>query len=409
MGWLWNSPSTAALLEAERGLLESAGPLSFTVGTTCGLHWVEMLPPATDATGGLVAPPDRLPVVFLAGYGGATGIWLFNLHELGADPMLRVFSVDHLGTGGSDRPPFPMRSSQSADTSAEEAQSFFVDSLEAWRVATGLGRIALVGHSLGGLIAGAYAVKFPDNVALLSLVSPAGLPEPPTNLQPPPEPQSWSLLPSFRSLIEGDYTPHGVARSLGPFGPACVRLAVRRRLPADGVEPQVVPGRPTQLKLQRKFTEAQLTLFAEYMYASLALPASGEFALNALLYFPPGTEEFLRSKERTSMPGEVVLARGGPLSSRLKALAARTRGAGFAVLLTYGGSHDWMTTSCGRGLAEELAEYGGAWARSELVLLPSSGHHCYLEQPHTFNASHAKVLRQARLDHGAALLRGAAK
>ena len=39
------------------------------------------------------------------------------------------------------------------------AQSFFVDAIEEWRVAMGIERFVLVGHSLGAVIVTAYAVK----------------------------------------------------------------------------------------------------------------------------------------------------------------------------------------------------------------------------------------------------------
>ena len=56
------------------------------------------------------------------------------------------------------------------------AEHFFISSLESWRQSVGVDKLVLVGHSLGGYLASAYAVRYPNNVSGLVLVSPAGIP-----------------------------------------------------------------------------------------------------------------------------------------------------------------------------------------------------------------------------------------
>ena len=57
----------------------------------------------------------------------------------------------------------------------EQAEDFFIASLAQWRDAMGLKDFVLVAHSLGGYLAATYALRHPDHVKHLVLVSPAGV------------------------------------------------------------------------------------------------------------------------------------------------------------------------------------------------------------------------------------------
>ena len=72
----------------------------------------------------------------------------------------RVVYFDALGRGKSDR----------AKSLQEYTLSRDVDDLEGLRKALGLGRINLLGHSYGGVVAQAYAVRFPESLQRLILV-----------------------------------------------------------------------------------------------------------------------------------------------------------------------------------------------------------------------------------------------
>ena len=99
----------------------------------------------------------------------------------------RTFFLDWLGMGLSSRPSASLLSGPSTSTDpavavpqrVSRAEHFFISSLESWRQAVGLDKMVLVGHSLGGYLASAYAVRYPNRVAGLVLVSPAGIPHGP--------------------------------------------------------------------------------------------------------------------------------------------------------------------------------------------------------------------------------------
>jgi cardiolipin-specific phospholipase len=132
------------------------------------------------------APP---PAVVLHGYGAGLGFFFRNFPTLAQWAGHRgtdVFGVDWLGMGRSARVPFTIKAKRD-DISGRvsEAESFFVDSLEEWRVKMGLEKMTLIGHSLGAYLSVAYALQHPTRVHKLILLSPAGVPHDPNNLTMP--------------------------------------------------------------------------------------------------------------------------------------------------------------------------------------------------------------------------------
>lgn len=63
--------------------------------------------------------------------------------------------MDWLGTGLSGRPEFRAQGRQ-------EAEDFFVESLDKWRIEMGLEKFILLGHSIGGYLSACYALKHPE-------------------------------------------------------------------------------------------------------------------------------------------------------------------------------------------------------------------------------------------------------
>jgi pyruvate dehydrogenase E2 component (dihydrolipoamide acetyltransferase) len=106
-------------------------------------------------------PADGVPVLFLHGFGGDLGNWMFNLDAVAE--VAPVIALDLPAHGQSDVK-LPGRSL------AELAA--FVD---AFLVQIGVERAHVVGHSMGGAIGMRLALDRPARVASLVLVNSAGL------------------------------------------------------------------------------------------------------------------------------------------------------------------------------------------------------------------------------------------
>jgi len=115
----------------------------------------------------------------LHGYGAGLGFFFQNFPSLAKWAGRRgssVYALDWLGMGRSARVPFTVKAKRNDVAGrVSEAESFFVDSLEQWRVKMGLEKMTLIGHSLGAYFSVVYALNHPTRVNKLVLLSPAGV------------------------------------------------------------------------------------------------------------------------------------------------------------------------------------------------------------------------------------------
>ncbi|MGA9775577.1 MAG: alpha/beta hydrolase [Candidatus Dormiibacterota bacterium] len=169
--------------------------------------------------------PDGAPLLFIPGLGTAAAGYYRLLAELGR--RRRVIGVDRPGTGLSDGVRFrghPRRS--------------WVAMVGELAAALDLGRFDVCGHSLGGFVAGAFAVERPELVRSVVLLSPVGIAS--------RHPWSWapSLVPGMMDIlaaVERGVERHGLdgvdGLGLGPLriGPDRDHFHARSssRFPAD--------------------------------------------------------------------------------------------------------------------------------------------------------------------------------
>ena len=138
--------------------IESQYATSFvTIDEDCHIRTLIVEP--TDTSYGA-----NIPVVFIHGFLGGSGMFIKNINAL--SKTRRVFVFDLMGFGRSSRVPL--------QGSAMDIEEAYVMSIEKWRDKVGIESFVLVGHSLGGFMSSAYALRHPSRIRHLILVDPWG-------------------------------------------------------------------------------------------------------------------------------------------------------------------------------------------------------------------------------------------
>ena len=107
------------------------------------------------------AAHDRKPVVFIHGLGGQWQNWIENIPRAALER--RTVAIDLPGFGLSPMPPERITISNYARVIEAACQDL------------GLGAVGIVGNSMGGFIGAEVAIRYPERVERLVLVSAAGI------------------------------------------------------------------------------------------------------------------------------------------------------------------------------------------------------------------------------------------
>ncbi|KAF1992201.1 alpha/beta-hydrolase [Aulographum hederae CBS 113979] len=388
-------------------------------------------------------------LVMLHGYGAGLGFFYKNYEALSRLPNWRLYSLDLLGMGRSTRPPFKIHA-KDRQGKTTEAENWFIDALEEWRIKRGINKFTLLGHSLGGYMAVCYALKYPGRVNKLVLASPVGIPEDPYAMSADmPEPEDSTMINEFTQdgdettrphvpskdgnnflnkrdqnaaaaqpgqparrpipkwltyLWDANVSPFSVVRWSGPLGPRFVSGWTSRRfshLPPD--EAQALHNYSYSLFRQRGSGE----------YALAYVLAPGAFARSPLIRRIQGVGRQWLEAHSGPIPdapnnnGESAAADAtlASISTDPSSVKRRLREAGVPVVLMYG-ENDWMDVAGGyaaeakineakqKALKEATQEEkkndkGGA----KVVIIQNAGHHLYLEGADQFNDVLAKEMR----------------
>jgi pimeloyl-ACP methyl ester carboxylesterase len=261
------------------------------------------------------------PLVLLHGFGAGVGFWVCNLLELSKHHT--VYAIDLPGFGRSSRAPF-------TGTTPEEAETFFLNSLEQWRKAMDLDRFTLLGHSFGAYLSSVYALQHPSRVDHLLLADPWGVPR-----KPDISTRKTTFFWKFVTTAASHMNPLSIIRVLGPFGPGLIERFRR--------------------DINDKFTHLyeHSTLMTRYIYHLNAQEPSGESAFHTLTLNGFWAQQ--------------------PLKERLHKLHPD-----IPVTFMYG-SFTWMDTKAGKELTEILGD------RADFHIIDEAGHHIYVDNHLQFN------------------------
>ncbi|KAJ2459872.1 hypothetical protein GGF42_001197 [Coemansia sp. RSA 2424] len=293
---------------------------------------------------------QRRNLVMTHGYFTGVGFFYRNYRDLGQVPGWDVYAIDWLGMGRSSRPAYKSRRSEGEDKRVSHAEEFFVESLEEWRKRMGIDKMVLCGHSFGGYMNSVYALKYPQHVEKLVLVSPIGVPEAPPDLEERmrhgyvpsannaddkpvrPSMQRALLFRTAMNLWDRNYSPQWLVRSSGPFSRRIIDWYI---------------GRFTML------TEEQRRGMAAYSHQIAILPESSASALGDILR---------------------------PAAFARRPLVTRLADVKMPTTFMYG-SHDWVEHTGG---LEVIRRIEGR-VPTQLYRVPNAGHNMHIDNPKDFN------------------------
>lgn len=168
MSWDWIYRGETRVLDA--AARKAAGGSFVELGSGC-THYE------------LAGPPEGEPVVLIHGFSVPYFIWDQTFEAL-SQAGRRVLRYDLLGRGFSDRP------------HTRYSLELFVRQLAELLDALRMGTVELVGLSMGGVIASAFTVQYPQRVRRLALIDPIG-----TEPMPLSPLYKAALLPGISELI----------------------------------------------------------------------------------------------------------------------------------------------------------------------------------------------------------------
>lgn len=377
-------------------------------------------------------------LVLLHGYGAGLGFFYKNFEGLSRVRGWKLYALDMLGMGRSSRPPFRIHAKDPAGK-ITEAENWFIDALEEWRALKKIDKFTLLGHSMGGYMAVAYALKYPGHLNKLILASPVGIPEDPYAVQAEmPEPEDSTMANEFMQDQEDDIVNrNGNLKTSGDNN-----NFLNARSKADAAKkktPEGPPRRPIPKWLAylwdanispfsivrwtgplgprfvsgwtaRRFShlpEDESDALHHYAYSLFRLKGSGEYALAYIL--APGA--FARSplirriqgvgRQPIPPPGQEQptqkITDATPSSSSSSTFHSLSKETGIPIVMMYG-EHDWMDIAGGFAAEQKLKEEKAKVLKTaseeerkrengsaKVVVIKKAGHHVYLDGWEEFN------------------------
>ncbi|XP_070504564.1 1-acylglycerol-3-phosphate O-acyltransferase ABHD5-like isoform X2 [Chironomus tepperi] len=267
---------------------------------------------------------DKTPLVLLHGLGAGTGLWVMNYDTVSQNRP--VYAIDLLGFGRSSRPTF--------DKDPQIIETQFVKSIEEWRKEVNINKMILAGHSFGGFLASAYALKYPNRIQHLILADSWGFPEKPADVNQKYNVPLW--VKGIAYLVQ-PLNPLWAVRAAGPFGHWVVEKT-----------------RPDIMKKFNSVVKDEKAI-SQYIYQCNAQTPSGESAFHSLM------SGFGWAKH--------------PMINRIHEMDEN-----IPITLIYG-SRSWVDNASGDIIKKTRPN---SYVKSHII--NQAGHHVYADRPEEFNS-----------------------
>lgn len=356
-----------------------------------------------------------LDVVLIHGYAASLGLFIDNFNDISLIPGIKIHAIDLLGFGLSSRPDFP---NYKSDTKEDilKSEDWFIDSLEQWRIKRGINQFVLMGHSFGGYLSSAYALKYnkkveksannefgSDNlIEKLVLISPVGVERNKYSLlkdtdqshvvSPEQQRQENSRDPDIDvdkeftqdqdGYIHDDFNSTGIIHDndYEPVTANTKKSKLIKNLWGKNVSPFSIIRNvgPIKSKLISNWTTMRFAhVYAQdpqkfqkvhdYIYRIFNGKGSGEYALTRVLAF--GAVAKLPLIDRCPKPFVQM---------------------NLPTLWLYG-DRDWMSESAGLQMTKEINKLASK-KLADYKIVPNAGHHLYLDNPAGFKSEIFKFL-----------------
>lgn len=360
--------------------------------------FIENIEPEDPNNKKLAKSIETRDVVLVHGYAASLGLFVENFDALSSIPGIRIHAIDLLGFGFSARPTYPSFSSETKQDIYEN-ENWFIDSIEEWRKQRGINKFVLMGHSFGGYLSCAYALKYKKQnfVEKLVLISPVGLTRsrysisksdkaPAITKQEKNRQEQLDIvkveLDDQEKIVNGesDVTAKlsdkdleieaGINELLSKKRGRLLNYMWANNLSIFSLVRNMGPARSKMISgwttnrfasIHRRDPQ-QFQYFHDYIYRTFNGKGSGEYALTRILAFG-------------ALPRFPLLDRCPQVFSQMN-----------LPTLWMFGDDDWMDEKSGLEMANEINKLANKKDLAEYAITPRAGHHLYLDNPTSFTS-----------------------
>ncbi|XDT33861.1 alpha/beta hydrolase fold [Nakaseomyces glabratus] len=244
----------------------------------------------------------------------------------------------------------------------QQYEDYYVESIEQWRKENNLDKFNLVGHSFGGYLSYKYALKYPESVNKLCLLSPLGM-----------ERNIHSINNTFEE---------NVVYELQESDPSSYLYTRKRKAPKFLFENQF-----SVLRWMGPIGDKLCLSFINSSYAKVPCQAYKDYLFESFL----GKKHFAKQNVHAlkHLFTRSLLARD-PIMDTIDKLKVPD-------VSVFYGDHDWMNSYAGYLMVERLKKFrvastsGGSASYLEV---PDAGHNLFLDNPDYFSKKLVQFLSE---------------